>query len=75
MSRIKILLPHEVQQFDSTPTFNDLEKQYYFSFGASVKAKIDRATGNTNKIGLVVQYGYFRATGKFFMPEKYKKVT
>ncbi len=73
MPRIKILLPHEVQQFDSAPTFNNLEREYYFSFGSSVKEKIDKAIGNTNKIGLVVQYGYFRATGKFFVSKKYKK--
>ncbi len=73
MTIIQILLPSEVIQFDKAPTFNELEKHYYFSMSKAVQAKVSRAEYNTNKIGLIIQYGYFKATGKFYMPIKYRK--
>ena len=73
MTEIQILLPYEAQQFDKPPTFNQIERQHFFKINQTLQTKIEKAKTNTNKIGLVIQYGYFKASGKFYIPSKYKK--
>jgi TnpA family transposase len=72
MRKIEILLPYEAEQFDRPPIFNHSERKSFFTLSPELLSVIARAD-KFNKVGLVLQYGYFKATGKFYKSEKYQK--
>ena len=71
MRQVQVLPLHESKQFDSPPSFSKEEKQHYFTLPPSLATKIITARSPINKIGIVIQYGYFKATGKFYVAKKY----
>jgi TnpA family transposase len=72
MRKIEILLPSEAEQFDRPPVFNHDERKCFFTPPTELLPIISRAVG-FNKIGLILQHGYFKSTGKFYKSEKYQK--
>jgi hypothetical protein len=73
MTPIQILPPYEEKQFDKPPRFSPSERKHFFSVPPQLKDKVSRTHHVINKIGLVVQYGYFIATGKFYEANQYRK--
>lgn len=66
MSRIGILSQFEIKKFDNPPLFNDSERREYFMIPPSVWSILDSLVNDDNKIGFILQLGYFKATNKFY---------
>lgn len=71
MRRLTILQPYEARQFDQPPQFTQTERQHFFAISPLIAAELKKTRGNSNAIGLLLQYGYFRASGKFYHTEKF----
>lgn len=72
MRQIEVLPAYEAKQFDSTPVFNSEERKSFFTLSPELLVIIVRSN-ELNKIGLVLQHGYFKATGKFYKSENYRR--
>jgi hypothetical protein len=72
MRQIEILPPYEAKQFDCPPIFNYEERKSFFILPSELLSII-ASSNELNRIGIVLQYGYFKATGKFYRSEKYQK--
>lgn len=66
MTRLAILNSQEKHRFDRPPTLGENEQQLYFSVAAELRDIVDKIHNTDNKIGFILQLGYFRASGKFF---------
>lgn len=73
MTQLSILSVEEKRQFESPPRFTQEERQRYFAIPSQLKAVVARITRPDNRVGFVLQLGYFRATARFFSVEKFKK--
>jgi len=63
---LTILTKQEIYKFENElPNFNYQEKVYYFNIPESL---IENIQYNDNKIFMILIYGYFKATNKFYMP-------
>ena len=66
MTVIAILSAHEQKLFDSPPNFTMQDRLAYFSYDLKALNITDKLQTSTNKIGFLLQLGYFKANGKFF---------
>ena len=73
MTKLVILSAHEQRQFDSPPTFVAENRSLYFSLNNDTVKFIKTLRTTTNQVGFVLQLGYFRANGKFFTPQQFRK--
>ena len=63
---LEILSKQEINKFENEiPVFNDQEMEYYFKIP---KLLLENIQYNDNKILMMLLYGYFKATNKFYMP-------
>jgi hypothetical protein len=69
---IQILPAYEIKQFDQPPQFTTQERRHFFLLCPAIQAKIKKIRGDINPVGLILQYGYFKATGKFFQTEQFR---
>lgn len=72
MRRIQVLPVYEAKQFDQPPKFNKAERESFFSLNSIIKEKVSKTQGEINPVGIVLQYGYFKATGKFYVASKFQ---
>lgn len=70
MPHLRTFFPSSL--FDRPPVFNHDERKCFFTPPTELLPIISRAVG-FNKIGLILQHGYFKPTGKFYKSEKYQK--
>jgi uncharacterized protein DUF4158 len=70
-THIKILSKKEIQQFDNPPVFTGEERKKYFSTPAWANNIISNLKTTSSKIGFIIQLGYFRAVGKFFVSNRF----
>jgi len=64
---LSILTKQEIDKLENNlPIFNDQEKEYYFNIPKSL---LENIKYKDNKIFMILIYGYFKATNKFYMPE------
>ena len=71
MSRITILTPSEKSAFDSPPKFNDEDKMIFFLVDETLGSILSGLGSNVNRIGFLLQWGYFKACGRFFAIEEF----
>lgn len=71
MTKLAILSQAERLSFDSPPRFEANERSMYFSLTNSLAKIIDGLRTPTNKVGFLLQLGYFKASGKFFTSDRY----
>ncbi len=69
MSRIKILTPAEKKAFDTPPIFSTNERDEFFKLDETLSSMIAQLGSPINQAGFLLQFGYFKATGRFFSPE------
>src|SRR3990167_2415995 len=67
MPRLAILSSQEVKAFDKPPKFTVDQRKKYFQKNEKLLPLLKIVRLETNKVCLVLQWGYFRATGRFFM--------
>ena len=72
MYKLKILSNRKIYQYNSPPNFSYKEQCYFFNFPNSIEFKSKSLTLE-NRIGLILSFGYFRASGKFYTPSKFRK--
>jgi len=70
---IQILPSYEIKQFDQPPHFTTSERRHFFALCPAMKEKVQNAKGDINPIGLAIQYGYFKSTGKFYLIEQFRE--
>lgn len=73
MPRLVVFDKDEIKAFDSPPVFLTEHRDKYFSLSEKLLLLIKKITSPTNKICLIIQWGYFRATGRFFSPKYFRK--
>ena len=68
---IKILPPHNLKLFDNPPVFTGEQRKQIFTIQKWVLSLIESFVSPSNKIGFVLQLGYFRAVNKFYTSKKF----
>ena len=71
MRQMQVLTDYEAKQFDLPPKLSKSERDHFFKLDVKMAAKVNKARGDINKIGLILQYGYFRASGKFYLTNQF----
>jgi TnpA family transposase len=71
MRQMQVLPDYEAKQFDLAPKLNKSEREHFFTLDTVMATKVNKARGDINKIGLILQYGYFRASGKFYLSNQF----
>ena len=73
MSRLAILTKHEQHEFDNVPHLSAELKTICFTITEDLQNKINALRTPTNKVGFLLQYGYFKACRRFFVASSFKK--
>jgi len=72
MRLMDVLPSKEAKRFSQPPTFNGDDRKNYFKVDELLRESIDNAKQTDSQIGLLLQYGYFKASGKFFASKSFK---
>ena len=70
---IKILSKQSWESFDNPPDLSSKDRKRVFSIHKWVLETIKTFPNPTNKVGFVLQLGYFRAVNKFYRKSKFKQ--
>ena len=74
MTKLAILSTIEQRNFDKPPKFKKGDRANYFSMTPEIKQiGFNRLRTSINRIGFVLQLGYFRGAGKFFVAKQFHK--
>lgn len=73
MTQLTILSAKQRKAFDRTPVFSQQERQFYFNIDADTRRHIAQLKSPINRLGYLLQMGYFKATAKFYPASEYKK--
>lgn len=73
MSELKILSKDERRSFDKTPSLSREERQLYFRLDKKTKALVSSLKNPVNRVGFVLQMGYFKAMARFYPTTSFKK--
>lgn len=73
MTKLTILTSKERSLFDLPPIFNADDRACYFSLTSNEIKLVYAIRTQTNKVGFVLQLGYFKSNGKFFTSEQYRQ--
>ncbi|MBA2655926.1 MAG: Tn3 family transposase [Tatlockia sp.] len=66
MRLIEVLPAHESKRFNRPPVLNNDERKIHFKVDESIRSAVENTKQPNSRIGLLLQYGYFKACGKFF---------
>ena len=66
-THLKILSQKEIKAFDSPPEFSGEERKRFFYLPQWAEEIVAELRTPTNKVGFVLQLGYFSAVNKFFV--------
>ena len=73
MPRLSILTEEEQLDFDYPPILNVEERAICFAINNSIENTINKLRTPTNKVGFLLQYGYFKTCKRFFIVERYRQ--
>ena len=73
MSQLKQLTLPERKRFDNPPAFSRDERNLFFHIDAKTRRVVSSLKKVENRVGFVLQYGYFKATGRFYASDKFKQ--
>ena len=63
---INILLPDEIRQFETPPSFGRADRETHFTLSQPARDYFNALRSPTSRLSFVLHYGYFRARGRFF---------
>jgi len=63
MRLIEVLPNYEAKRFDKPPVLTQDERKSCFQVDLSISSMMDKTKQDINKVGLLLQYGYFKVTG------------
>lgn len=73
MRLMDVLPDNEANRFNRPPVFNSDSRKKYFKVDQFIQEAINKHAKNIeSKIGLLLQYGYFKASGRFFTSKSFK---
>lgn len=72
MSHIKIINHNDAKAFDSPPEFTREERKKFFYLPKWASELVENLRTPENKIGFVLQFGYFKNTTRFFVTRKFR---
>ena len=70
---IKIIPARNIKLFDSPPVFTGEQRKQIFTINKWELHLLETFTNPTNKVGFILQLGYFRAVNKFYTNKKFIK--
>ncbi len=73
MSRLSFLSSAEKRKFDSPPVLTKAQRPAYFVVTDDIRRTLGQLRTATNKVEFLLQLGYFKHSGKFFVPETYRR--
>ena len=74
MALLEILTRNEQKLFDSPPQFLSTgDRKNYFTLDEGLGSIVNDLRGKTNKIGFILQLGYFKWAGRFFSAKTFHK--
>ncbi len=73
MSQLKPLSSTERKNFDNPPVFSRDERNLFFHLKAKTRRIVSSLKRVENRVGFVLQHGYFKAAGRFYASEKFKQ--
>ncbi len=73
MPKIKILTHAEKKAFDTPPIFSAAERDNFFALDETLSAMVSQLGHPTNQVGFLLQFGYFKATGRFFTAARFSR--
>lgn len=73
MSLIKILNNNDINAFENPPEFNGEERKRFFYLPNWADKLVWSFRTPTNQVGFILQFGYFKATGRFFSAQKFRQ--
>ena len=71
MSRLTILTEEEQCKFDHPPILSPEARALCFMPSDEIQRKINQLRTPTNKVGFLLQYGYFKSCQRFFVNSRY----
>jgi TnpA family transposase len=73
MRLMEVLPDNEVSRYNRPPALNSDSRKKYFKVDQFIEEAIKKQAKNIeSKIGLLLQYGYFKASGRFFTSKSFK---
>lgn len=69
---VKFLNKNDINSFEEPPIFSSHERKNYFFIPKDINEILAQLRNPINKIGFILQFGYFKATNRFFNSSKYK---
>ena len=72
MSRIKLLQPIEIRVFDNPVIFNDFQQNHLFTIEDDLEIELNKLRHPYSKMGLLLQWGYFKFHGRFYEVADFK---
>ena len=73
MSNIVLLSDNEQEKFDKPPALPAEFRTTCFAITKELEIQIKRLYSKTNKVGFLLQYGFFKACKKFFTITQFNK--
>jgi len=74
MSELFILSQEKQRAFDLVPKFNSTERDVMFMLNRKARRALSGMNSDVNKVGYLLQRGYFQVKGRFFNPTHFRKV-
>lgn len=72
MTKLVILSPSEQKKFDCPPRFSEDEQAIHFALNNDILHILDGLRTTTNKVGFLLQLGYFKSQGKFYTTSNFR---
>ncbi|HAT9492181.1 TPA: Tn3 family transposase [Legionella pneumophila subsp. pneumophila] len=72
MRLMDVLPDSEVKRFNRPPSFNSDDRKNHFTVDELIREAIKNTKKTSSQIGLLLQYGYFKASGTFFTKKSFK---
>ena len=73
MTLLQIISNSEVKTLKNPPEFNSEERKHFFYLSKWAEKYLEILRKDINKVGFLLQLGYFRAVKKTYSPSKYHK--
>lgn len=73
MTQLIILNAKEKNVFDNPPVLSKEERKLYFHLDSDTRRHVSQLKNQTNRLGYVLQLGYFKARAKFYPVTSFRK--
>ena len=71
MPVLRVLKPNEQKRYEHPPIFDETTRKVYLSFTDEVKDAIQQARTPSTKVFFLLLHGYFRASNRFYTPDRF----